>query len=129
KALHKELADMAFIAAQKVAKVPVLNNNSPISFDLKKLTPDEGALLVFSFESEPKIPSIDPTGFSPKEVQRPEVTEKQIEEAILQMRFFYAKWNPVSDRPIQDGDYIMIDLDTVEGETIQRVFHHIRFEV
>jgi trigger factor len=62
-------------------------------------------------------------------VQRAEVAEKQVEEAIRQMRFFYASWKPVHDRPIQDGDYIMIDLDTIEGEEIQRVFHHIRFEV
>ncbi len=129
KKLHKELADLAFIAAQKVVKIPLLNNNASISFDLKKLAPEEGAELIFSFETEPKIPEVDVAGFTPKEIQRPEVAEKQIEEAIRQMRFFYAKWNPVNDRPVRDGDYIMIDLDTVEGENVQRVFHHIRFEV
>lgn len=128
KALHKELADAAFIAAQKIAKVPVLNNNSPISFDLKKSTPEEGAELVFSFETEPKIPDVDLSHFASKEVARPEVGDKQIDEAVLQMRFFFAKWKPV-EREIKDGDYIMIDLDTVEGENVQRVFHHIRFEV
>lgn len=128
KQLHKEIADLAFAAAQKVAKVPILNNNSPISFDMKKMS-EEGAELVFSFETEPKIPVADPTGFVAKPVDRPEVAEKQIEEAVRQMRFFYAQWKPISERAIQDGDYIMIDLDTVEGEAVQRVFHHIRFEV
>lgn len=127
--MHKTLADLAFIAAQKVVKVPVLNNNSPISFDLKKLAPEEGAELMFSFETEPRIPSVNFTQFTPKEVKRAEVKDKQIDEAVLQMRFFYAKWNSVTSRPIQDGDYVMIDLDTVEGEHIERVFHHIRFEV
>lgn len=128
KQLHKSLADLAFVAAQKVAKVPVLNNNSPISFDLKKQS-EEGAELLFTFETEPQIPVVDPAKFSAKPVERPEVAEKQIEEAIRQMRFFYAQWTPVDSRPIRDGDYIMIDLDTFEGETVQRVFHHIRFEV
>ena len=128
KQLHKEIADLAFAAAQKAAKVPVLNNNSPISFDMKKQSAD-GAELVFSFETEPMIPMVDPSGFTAKPVDRAEVGEKQIEEAVRQMRFFYAQWKPINDRAIQDGDYIMIDLDTVDGETVQRVFHHIRFEV
>lgn len=129
KRLHKELADLAFVAAQKQTKTPILNNNSPVSFDLKKMTETEGAELLFSFETEPKVPDIDSSKFEKKPVTRPEVGEKQIEEAVRQMRFFYAQWKAVQDRPIQDGDYIMIDLDTVEGEEIQRVFHHIRFEV
>lgn len=128
RSLHKSLADAAFIEAQKLARIPVLNNNSPISFDLKKKT-EEGAELVFSFETEPHIPTVDAKLFSPKPVAKAEVGEKQIEEAIHQMRFFYAQWKPVTDRTIQEKDYILIDVDTFEGEEMQRVFHHIRFEV
>jgi trigger factor len=127
--LQKELADLAFVTAQKTAKIPVLNNNSPISFDSKKISLEDGAELVFSFETEPKIPEIDASKFSEKPLTKPEVADKQIDEAIRQMRFFYAQWTPVQDRPIQDGDYIMIDLDTVENDETQRVFNHIRFEV
>jgi trigger factor len=126
--LHKAIADLAFIEAQKISNVPLLNNNSTISFDLKKHS-DEGAELVFTFETEPKIPAPDPKLFSPKSVDRPEVGDKQIDEAIRQMMFFYAQWTPIEDRPVREGDFIMIDLDTVEGETSQKVFHHIRFEV
>jgi len=128
KQMNKAIADLAFVAAQKMAKVPVLNNNAPISFDMKSQT-EEGAELVFSFETEPKVPSVDALAFKAKPVVKAEVADKQIDEAIRQMRFFYAQWKPVSDRPIQDGDYIMIDLDTVEGEEVTQVFHHIRFEV
>lgn len=128
KQMQKELADMAFLAAQKTAQIPVLNNNSPISFEMKKIS-DQEADLLFSFETEPKIPTVDASNFAPKAVERAEVAEKQIDEAVRQMLFFYAQWEPVTDRPIEDGDYIMIDLDTIEGENTQRVFHHIRFEV
>ena len=115
-------------AAQKKEKIPLLNNNAPISFDLKNLSED-GAELFFTFETEPKVPKVNASVFKAKPVERSEVGEKQIEEAIRQMRFFYAKWVPITDRAIQDGDYIMIDLDTVEGKTTTRVFNHIRFEV
>lgn len=125
---QKELADLAFAAAQKTHSVPLLNNNASVSFEMKKMS-DEGADLIFSFETEPKIPEVDFGLFQKKAVERPEVADKQLEEAVRQMLFFYAQWESVSDRAIADGDYIMIDLDTIEGEEIQRVFHHIRFEV
>lgn len=128
KQLHKELADLAFVDAQKQVKVPLLNNKASVSFELKQLD-EKGAKLLFSFETEPKVPVATPQGFSLKAIERQEVTDKQIDEAILQMRFFYAQWKPVTERPIQDGDYIMIDLDTVDGDKVERVFNHIRFEV
>jgi trigger factor len=128
KELQKQLADLAYIEAQKLAQVPLLNSGARITFDLKHIN-DQGADLRYSFETEPQVPPVDIKQFVRKEVKRPEVSEKQIEEAIRQMMFFYAEWKPVEERPIQDGDYIMIDLDTIDGETPQKVFHHIRFEV
>jgi trigger factor len=125
---HKAIADAAFIAAQTEAKVPMLNTNTPVTFDLKKHSLEDGAELTFSFDTEPAVPQIDPKLFTPKEVAKAEVGEKQIDEAIHQMRYFYAQWKPILERPIQEGDYIMIDLDTIENEP-QNVFHHIRFEV
>ncbi len=126
--LHQAIADIVFVEAQKIAKVPILNNNSTITFDLKSQT-EEGAELVFNFETEPKIPSVEPKQFQPAPIQRLEVADKQIDEAIRQMMFFYAEWTPVEDRGVQEGDFIVIDLDAYEGETAQKVFHHIRFEV
>jgi len=128
KETHGKLADLAFAEAQKLAKVPLLNNNARVTFDLQKMD-ESGAELLFSFETEPKVPSVDPKRFSPKAVDRHPVGEKEIEEAIRQMRYFFAKWTPIDDRPIQENDYVLIDLDTVDGETVQRVFHQIRFEV
>ena len=124
----KEMADLAFVEAQKLAKVAPLNQNSRVSFDVKKKTED-GAEIVFIFEEEPKIPPVDPQLFVPKPFNRPEVGEKQVAEAIRQMAFFYAEWKPVEDRGVQEGDFIMIDLDTVDGDKVERVFNQVRFEV
>jgi trigger factor len=128
KQLDKAAADLAFVAAQKQMKVPLLNNNAPVSFDMKKRS-EEGAEMVFSFETEPKVPNVDTGKFVERAVDRKEVGEKQVEEAVRQMRFFHAKWNPVEGRGVKDGDYILIDLSTVEGEVEQKVFQGIRFEV
>lgn len=124
---HKDLADTAFVEAQKLAKVPVLNKNSTISFDLKGMS-DAGADVIFRFETEPVAPSVDPKLFVKKAVESKEVGEKEIDEAIRQMAFFYAKWEDMPEQAVQEGDFIMIDLDTIDGEP-KRVFDQVRFEV
>lgn len=126
--IPKMLANAAYEKAQKLAKVPLLNHNAQITFDLKERS-EEKAELVFSFETEPKVPEVDPKLFAKKPVAKAEVGEKQIDEAVRQMRFFFAEWKSVEDRPIQDGDYIMINLDTIEEGNPVQVFHEVRFEV
>jgi trigger factor len=128
KELHRTLADAAFLEVQTLAKIPVLNHNSNITFDLKSFSPTQ-AELFFHFETEPQVPSIDPKLFVKGPTQRPNVGEKEIQEAIQQMRFFFADWKTVIDRPIQKGDYILIDLDTIDGDKTEKVFKQIRFEV
>ncbi len=128
KEVHNHLADIAYQEAQKITRVPLLNNNAKISFKMKKLGETE-ASLSFSFETEPQIPVIDVSNFEPKEVVRPEVGDKQLEEAIYQMLYYYAQWAPANDRPIEDGDTILINLDSMEGDVATPVFDKIRFEV
>ena len=127
KELHSKLANIAFQETQQLTKLAVLNRNAPVTFDLKNFSPEEAELL-FSFETEPNVPTIDPKSFKKSPVTRPEVAEKQIDEAIRQMQFYFATWTPITDRPIQDKDTIIINLDTVEGETSHRVFNEVRFE-
>lgn len=125
---HKAIADAAFSAAQAQARVPMLNTGSSVTFDLKKHSLTEGAELKFSFETEPQVPSVDPKRFQPRSVESPELGDKQIDEAIRQMRFFFASWKPIEGRGIQEGDYITIDLETL-GNNPEKVFDKIRFEV
>jgi trigger factor len=124
---QKTLADTAFASAMELVKIPILNNNSPVQFHLNRISESE-ATLTFSFESEPEVPSIDSTNFQLKEVIRPETGEKELNEAIRQMRLFYSKWVPITDRKVEEGDFILIDLETLEEPT-QKVFSDTRFEV
>lgn len=124
---HKSIADAAFASAQLQARVPLLSQ-TPITFDLKKHSLEDGAELTFSFDTEPEIPTVDPKLFHPSPVERKEIGDKEIDEAIFQTRFYFAKWKPITDRGVQEGDYIMIDLDTVEDEP-KKVFNGIRFQV
>lgn len=125
---HKSIADAAFSAAQMQARVPLLPH-TPVSFDLKKHSLEEGAELIFSFDTEPQIPTVDPKLFQAKPVKKDAVGDTQIDEAIYQSRFYFAEWKPITDRGVQEGDYIMIDLHTIDSDEPQKVFDHVRFQV
>lgn len=123
----KELADIVFMQAFKLTNISLLNNNSSITFDVQNID-DNQATLTFKFETEPTIPEIDPKKFTLKETERPEVGDTQINEAIRQMQFFHATWNPV-DRPIQENDYVLLDLESLETTPPTKVFSNTRFEI
>jgi trigger factor len=126
--LHKHLADDAFKEAVKEIKIPPLSNGPKITYDLKNLDVEKGAHLSFSYESEPNVPSVDPQKYTPKEITKQEIGEKEIQEAIRQTQFFYAKWNDVEEREAKEGDFVLIDLESLEDEKA-KVFSDTRFEV
>ena len=76
KELHSKLANLAFSEAQKELKAPLLNGNSKVTFDLKHLS-DADAELLFSFETEPKVPKVDATSFQRSEVERAEYFQER----------------------------------------------------
>ena len=41
-----------------------------------------------------------------KAVKRPEVNEDKINETIRQVQLFFANWQHVTDRPVQEGDFV-----------------------
>ncbi len=125
---EKKIADFSFIEAHKTVPLPEVNLGTKIIYKFHSYSLEEGAKITFTYETQPEVPTIDPKAFKLKEEKKPLVTEKEINEAIVQLRFFYAKWKEVF-RPIQEGDYIIIDLDSLETTPSQRVFSDTRFEV
>ncbi len=123
----KLLADYAFASAFKLAAIPILNDRSSINFKLNKISEEE-ASFTFSYETEPLPPTIDPKKFVLQPVQKQVIGEKEMGEALKQMQMFFAKWTLIADRPVQEGDYILIDLETNEDPP-KKIFSDTRFEV
>lgn len=122
------IADLAFRESEKLAKVPMLNNEPKINFNMKSHSL-EGARLILGFETEPVIPSINPKDIELKAVERPVVNDEKINETIRQVQLFFAAWNKVSDRPIKEGDFVILDVDVIEEEPHTKLFADVRFEV
>lgn len=123
------LADTAFKEAQALAKVSLLDTNTQVQFKMNKYSVDEGAEMVLAFETTPEPPAIDAKKFELKEVDVPVLDNTKIEEAIHQMRYYFAKWKTITDRPVQEGDYLLIDLDDIETDPPKQVYRNTRFLV
>lgn len=125
---EKKIADLSFVEAFEKEKLPTLTHNSKIIFKIDQYSLEDGAKLSYTYETEPEVPKVDPKDIKLNLKEPKKITQKEIDEIIHQMRFFHATWNDV-DRPIEENDYILIDLDSLETDPSTRVFNDTRFEV
>ncbi len=126
---QKKIADDSFAAAEKLARIPVLSTKSPITFNMQKHTLEEGAELTFVFETEPEVPAIDITKLNLADLPKEEIKEETVDEGIRQVSFFFAEWTTVVDRGASAGDFLLLDIYSLEGDEPQKVFNDTRFEV
>lgn len=122
------IAEVAFQESQMLAKMPMLNGDPKISFNMLRHS-SEAAKLVLSFETEPVVPAIDPKELQLQAVERPAVNPDKVNETIRQIQLFFAEWKKVTDRPIQEGDFVILDVDVIDEEPNRKLFSDVRFEV
>lgn len=122
-----DAADLAFQSALKLTQIPLLNQNTKVHFNIKSYS-EESATFLYSYETLPNIPKVDPSGLDLEKPALQEIGEKELDEAVKQMRLFYAKWTPITDRGAEENDYVILDLQTLD-EPNETVFSDTRFEV
>lgn len=120
------LANTVFPEAEKIANIPVLKRNTKVNYDVKTLSLENGGEMSFTFETEPTPPTVDPSKLELQPVKRPAVGDKEINETMRQIQFFFSSWNPVK-RPVQEGDFVILDVDIVDPPS--NLFNGTRFEV
>lgn len=125
----KTIADLAFLECQKVAKINVLDRDTRISFDMKKFSAEEGAEMTYSFEMEPIVPEINLDNITLREVKRETVDDQKVEDMIHQIQMFFANWEKIENRGVEENDTIIIDVDIIETEPAERALTNARFEV
>ncbi len=122
------IGEETFAECEKLAKVPVLNAQTRIHFKMKSHS-HEGAEMSFQFETEPSIPELDYSSFNLQDVKKEDVTAEKINEVIHKIRLFFARWENVTDRPAQQGDFVYIDLYLLNDDKEEKVFSNQRLEV
>ncbi len=125
---QEDIANIAYQEAAKLAQVPIVRKDASITFNMHSHSRD-GAKLTLSFETIPAIPSVDPAKCVLGEVKRPETSKEKVEETIRQTQMFFGKWETVPERPIKEGDFLLLDVEITENDPPQMLFANTRFEV
>lgn len=127
---EREFANLSFKEAQALARIPLLNGNGNgnITYKMEKLTGEEGKI-VFHFETEPLVPELDYDLFDLKDTKKVTVDDEKIDETIKSIRMFYATWDQVTDRAVQESDFVILDIDDMDQDPPVQAFSNTRFEV
>jgi trigger factor len=123
------IAEESFRQCQKLAQIPVLNREFRITFNTKSHSLESGASMMLYFETEPQVPHVNPEELELKPVEKPVVDEEKINGTIRQIQMFFGQWKKVTDRPIQEGDFVMLDVDGIDQDPPERLFSNTPFEV
>lgn len=87
----------------------------------------EGEALTFTASVE-TLPPVDPGDYAAIELRRPkvQVADEQVAETLERLRQRAARFEPVEDRGVEDGDTVVTDLDraTVENGEAGTAEHH-----
>jgi trigger factor len=125
---NERLLNTSFEECTKLAKIHPLGRNSVSKAEVEEASLEEGSKLVFEFECYPEVPNITPEEFEIKVPKSKEITDKEIEESIERVREMCANVEEVSDRPIQEGDVIEVDIETLD-ETPENLASDQQFDV
>lgn len=125
---QEAIANAAYRASAELANVPVVRPDASITFKMENHSRD-GAKLILSFETIPHIPSIDPAKCALEVAEKLTVDKEKVDETIRQTQMFFAKWETIPDHPIQEGDYLILDIDIIEQDPPEKLFSNTRFEV
>ena len=84
--------------------------------DIRDVTVEEGQALTFtaSFDT---VPSFEPGDYATVSLRRPSshVEETAVEQALQRLRERAARFEPVENRPVDDGDTVTLDIDRSSG--------------
>ncbi len=125
----KKIADLAFVACQETQFTPPVDQDTRINFQVNSFSLDEGADMLFYFESEPIVPDIDLDKIELKEVVPEDISPQKVDEKIAEIQMFFTEWKLILDRPLTWGDHATIDVTVIEESPEKKVLDRARFEI
>jgi trigger factor len=107
---------------------PFTTDKSVKKAEVKSASLENGAQLIIEYEATPQIPNVELQEFQLKTVERQPVLESEIEDTIHQIQLRHAEWNDISDRPVQEGDFVDLTIDAIDHPP-RNICTDMRFEV
>lgn len=95
---------------------------------VQEISRENGSHYTIEFEASPKVPLINLDEISINPVERPTISQENIDESIENLRLYHAQWTTVTDRPVQENDYVDLDIDRVD-DPAGNICRNTRFSV
>lgn len=111
------LINTAFSEAIDLIKIYPIGKNSVEAPQMKEASVDNGANLTIVYETEPEIPEIKFDELTIKKVEKAPVTPERIQEVLTQIQLSNAQWEDIADKPIEEGDFVDLDIDNLDEGT------------
>lgn len=122
------LLNTSFSEALQLCKVFPFNEKSISNATVKNISAEEGATLSYDYEVFPEVPSIDPASLVLVQVEKREVGDKDVAQSIEDLRLQGAQWQEITDRPVQEGDFVDLDIDAL-GDSPRNICTNTRIGV
>lgn len=116
---RRVLAETISSEVLKLYQVYPRTEKSVKKADFLKLSREEGAELYFEYECRPEVPEIDLRNFVAEPIEVKAVTEKNVEDSLYKLRLEKGTYNPIEGRPVQEGDFVLVDIDLLHGANKQ----------
>lgn len=117
--LQKEWVDIVlntgFNEALQLTHIHPLRDGNLKRPVVQECSQEKGARFTIEFEARPNIPSIDPAELQLKKVEPKAITQEQKDQALNQVIYQFTTYDEVHDRPVQEGDYIDVDVEILEN--------------
>lgn len=96
--------------------------------DFKNISRENGAEFTVEFEVSPQVPEVKINELKFEKVERNPVTQQNIEETVNYLRRYYAEQHVV-DRPVVEGDFVVLDIDNLDKDPVENLCRDTPFEV
>lgn len=125
---RETLLNDAFQEAMALGNIRPFKNNSIRMSGLKQLLLGQPASFKIEFEATPEIPFINLEEIVLTSPEKEKIEEEEVDKVIENLRFYYAEWADVTDRPVQDKDHVELDIDKLD-EPFEKLADNMRFPV
>lgn len=127
---HDLIANAAFQEfLQTTNLLPFTREKSVRRVEVKSASLETGSHVIIEYETSPAVPKVDKAQIKIEPYPRHVVTEKNIDERIHNLQLHYADWSIVNDRPIQEGDFVDLDIVAIDSHPQRTICEDMRFEV
>lgn len=122
------LIETGFKEALTLIEARPLRNDGVKCTAVREISKEKGSQFTIEFEASPIVPSIDLSEISLDPVEREEISDDDVDHSIENLRLYHAQWTAVADRPVQEGDYVDLDIEKLD-EPVATLCKDTRFVV